>query len=161
MMKKLAVFSLIAVCIWLFATDAFTQDAQKAMIDNGRQEFLTRRCWFCHDVEVDKAALQKNLEQMAEEEGDELKGVFQKDKEKIGGDLSGVGAKYSKESLKDLLQNPKKHFKNLNKEQKRAVQRMCRVCYTRSDKGLEEIIAYLMSLDKADEADEKENGSSE
>lgn len=156
-MKKLTVSFLIAVCMWLFAADAFAQDAQKSMIDNGRQEFLTRRCWFCHDAEVDKVALQKELEEIAEVEGEELKGHFQKDKVKVGPDLSGVGTKYSKEWLEDFLQNPKEHFKNLNKEQKRAVQRMCRVCFTRSGKGLEEMVAYLMSLslDKAG----KENGN--
>lgn len=158
-MEKLTVPFLIAVCMWLFAADAFAQDAQKSMIDKGREEFLTRRCWFCHDAEVDKAALQKRMEEMAEEEGEELKSPFQKDKKKVGGDLSGVGARHNKEWLKNFLQNPKKHFTNLNKEQKRAIQRMCRVCYTRSDKGLEEVIAYLMSLDMVEEENKKGDNS--
>jgi cbb3-type cytochrome oxidase cytochrome c subunit len=116
--------------------------------DTGLKVFVEKRCYTCHSIDsqakaldAEKAAFVKaqgvEAEKDDEEEGDE--------KDKKGGDLSGVGKQRSAEWLKKFLKEPKPQFKDAADCQKKAKSKD-RKKFKGAPEEFDALVTYLTGL---------------
>jgi cbb3-type cytochrome oxidase cytochrome c subunit len=115
--------------------------------DAGLKVFVEKRCYTCHSIEsqakaleAEKAAFVKaqgvEAEKDEEGEGDE--------KDKKGGDVSGVGKLRSAEWLKKFLKDPKPEFKEGADCQKKAKSKD-RKKFKGTPEEFDALVTYLMA----------------
>jgi cbb3-type cytochrome oxidase cytochrome c subunit len=116
--------------------------------DAGLKVFVEKRCYTCHSIEsqakaleAEKAAFVKaqgvEAEKDEEGEGDE--------KDKKGGDLSGVGKQRSADWLKKFLKDPKSEFKEGADCQKKAKSKD-RKKFKGTPEEFDALVTYLTGL---------------
>ncbi len=116
--------------------------------DAGLKIFVEKRCYTCHSVdsqakalEAEKAAFVKaqGVEEESGEEGES------DEKDKKGGDLSGVGKQRTAEWLKKFLKDPKAEFKEGADCQKKAKNKD-RKKFKGTPEDFDALVTFLTSL---------------
>lgn len=116
--------------------------------DAGLKVFVEKRCYSCHGIESQAKALETEKAafvkaQGVEEEADEEGGADEKDKK--GGDLSGVGKQRTADWLKKFLKDPKPEFKEGADCQKKAKNKD-RKKFKGTPEEFDSLVAFLMTL---------------
>ncbi|MCH8028972.1 MAG: c-type cytochrome [Candidatus Dadabacteria bacterium] len=83
--------------------------AEQGAPPEGRRLFIEKRCYSCHTIKAEAAAIQKEKEAFAKERGVETKPKGEEDK--IGVDLSDIGKRRDADSIRSFVKNPKPYFK--------------------------------------------------
>ena len=116
--------------------------------DAGLKVFVEKRCYTCHSIEsqakaleAEKAAFVK-AQGVEAEKGDEEGEGDEKDKK--GGDLSGVGKLRTADWLKKFLKDPKPEFKDGADCQKKAKSKD-RKKFKGTPEEFDALVTYLMS----------------
>ena len=121
---------------------AFAQDSVQ---QKGIEVFVEHRCYTCHTVKAESDKIEAAKIAFAKSKGIEVKEKEEKNEEKIGGDLSNVGANRSTEWLSKFLKDPRDYFKD-TPDCKKEARKKERKKFKGSDAEFKDLIAWIETL---------------
>jgi cbb3-type cytochrome oxidase cytochrome c subunit len=153
-MVQILKYVYVLALILMIPAAAFAQDA--SVQQKGIAVFVEKRCYTCHTVKAESAQIDAAKAAFAKSKGVEVKENGEEKEEKIGGDLSNIGADRNQEWITKFLKNPMDYFKD-TPDCKKLAKKKERKKFKGTDAEFQDLLAWLSSLKngKMQEADFK------